>query len=144
METLGTKNNCHFFFQGVILVDKQLSIPTHYSMCCKKYLLILYLYLFNLTTERCDRKGIIWLVKKNFITEKIFGRQFSVALINFILAIVIINTKILSHSKMGTENKTLHAQNLAYLIRAFQSCTMYKSLVPSIQKLKSFAIFRFG
>ena len=107
METLGTKNNCHFFFQGIILVHKQLSIPTHYSICCTKYLLILYFYFLNLTTDGWDRKGIIRLVKKNFITEKTFSRKFSVALINSILTIVITNTKILYHSKMDTENKTL-------------------------------------
>ena len=65
METFWPKEELPIFFQLESIVDKQLLIPPHYSICLTKCLSMLYLYPLILTKSEWDRERIIQLLKKS-------------------------------------------------------------------------------
>ena len=87
---------------------KQLSIPAHLTILLLSLLLSISCNIFVHFVSKpldLDQMGMGWIgnnsVDKNrFLIEKLFSSQCSVALINSILTIFIIDMKTLSNSKM--------------------------------------------
>ena len=132
-------------FQLENFVDKQLSIPNHYSICYKIYLSILYLNPLILVKREWDGKGKIQLSKKCSDRENVQPAIFS-SFVKLDFDNIFHyhgNTKQLKN-KISIIQQIHDIQHISYHTQHFvlSVSSMYAILPSSIQELKNLAIFK--
>ena len=109
-----------------VLLANNFQLHSHYSLSYK-----IFVHFISKTLD-LEQMRMGWIrnnsLGKKYLTEKIFKRQFSVALIDSILTIFIITMKITNKSKIKQKSgKICHiyhmnAQNATYLISYLGFC----------------------